>query len=1666
MARLGQKDKAEVELYVARELAYQQSLNTQHERHVALANAKKQEIEEANTRKHERQILGGRVFGEGYKGYGNARTESTSRIIYPQDRKRPRRTSEFRCLDLKKHAEKATSLAPIRLDLEVEGYKLRDTFTWDHYDTCVSAEHFADMLCEDLHLPRHMFKAPIIASIKEQIDDYGAHYPSAALESGDQRKPPSSTSSLASLGNEDLRILIKLDIVVGNWSLMDQFEWDVGDPNNDPEHFATILASELGLGGEFRTAIAHAIREQVFCYQKSLFLLGHPFDGTSVQDPDLKQSFRNPVEYIIREEKQIDMFTPVLIHLTDAEIEKMERDRERIELPRGRNCAENCEGLREDEDDRLAESLWNRSIAIGQSAGCIKAGRLKCSVAMPLGNTLEIVQFLTSSAQLIRMMMIFLLHYTRGLLRAWFSVTRAATPIGEVKGTDEQRKAVRELVKEFDVPLDTLNKISQHLLEEMEQGLASNDSAMPMLPSYLTEHPTGQETGVYYAIEVTGSVIRLFQVTLHGRGRITTRQQKHTIHEQLKKSDARHFYDYLAECVDGFLTFTGTHDPESPHEMGFSISFPIYQKSANSGNLLRWTKDFEIEGAEGKDVVELLQAALNRKKLPVRISALVNGVVGGLMAHNYRSLDTYLACTFSTGTNAAYWEKAESIEKMHGGPTDGEVIVNTEWGSFGDHNRSYLPMTQYDRTVNRESVHPNVSMFEKMVSGLYLGELLRVIILDLVDRRLLFNGAYSIDMNTPYNFETSYMSEIEIDASPDLEETKHMLETIMNVPETTLEDRQIVKRLCEMVGTRAARLCAAAMSAVINKRKMAEDGLTISVDGSIYEHYPNFPNRVQDALRELYGHKIDRINIGMTRDGGGIGAAIAAMMVVQKQNEPPRNNQIVQALRILLDAKTPQVSQWTRAHYRHALACVIQVELEVRANNAEEVQQQYQQAQQYLNKKYPTCVFATLDSLHDAQHEFCFTLMVNPNTPSAIYETLLCDWSLSNHADESAEEIFVRDFVQACRTAAESDILGDIVHTLYQAEKPRVIARPDSVQGLEAYLLDPDHQVELMLARDILKRCHAMPKDEAINMFHTCIVDTEDVNERLMLLAASNVLLECEEFPADFSCDARIQIKMLVESLEETVINTLLGKPPKLKEARKLLKLFGPRGPVIAKTVWDHYVKGPPLRSWDLKFHLTLATVRNILSRTSQTTVETVQTSSSRPVPLPEFVRSTPFVLDNTYRHEAAKVLGPLLNSWEAAIAWDWRKDAESDKVEPLEGEWLDVGQRQATAIESGECHLPESDTLLSSDSIVFYVHGGAYYIGSIMTHRTLVWRIAQESSARCFSFNYRLAPQKPFPAALQDTLAAYLSLIDPKDKRSKAIDPKKIVVMGDSAGGGLALAMLLALRNAKMSLPAGFVGLSPWIDLTHSMPSVYQNIDTDYLPKDGFYHAHSPALEYHRLPQLQQEKAKPREGQGAVSKGNKNSLGRIQFYAPNDALKCPYVSPWFDPMQLQGLPPMLIQAGMAERLRDESILAAYKASGQFKDQAATTSSALTPTFVKLELYKDMPHVFQLFMFPKQSVAAIRSIGAFVQQLTAPSRAETAQQGKQSVVDSGKATDIVTTSHGYPRLEAYEIDEHGNMSNLDSLLSKEQKEEYEKRMDSTLEDRVAEARQHGLELRV
>lgn len=453
------------------------------------------------------------------------------------------------------------------------------------------------------------------------------------------------------------------------------------------------------------------------------------------------------------------------------------------------------------------------------------------------------------------------------------------------------------------------------------------------------------------AIDLGGTNFRVCSIQLHGNTTFSLAQSKVPIPRELMVAPtSKALFAFLAKQIEAFLkthhnehymgrmerrkSLTGEEHDKEVFSMGFTFSFPVQQSAINRGTLIRWTKGFDIADAVGKDVCEMLQAEIDALGLPVKVAALVNDTVGTLMARSYTSpgkSGTLLGAIFGTGTNGAYVEKLSRIPKLSSASntsaydtSTGDMVINSEWGSF-DNQLSVLPNTAYDAALDAESNNPGLQMFEKRVSGMFLGEILRRAVLALVqdpavplfedlhsqhnDLHTTTNIAPESSLYSQWGLDTSFLSVTHGDSSEGLRLTRQSLDKDLSISAASAEDAEAVKTIATAIGRRAARLSAVAIGAVVlasgkleSAAKPADqaplldgqapgsivdasdpdaDVVDIGVDGSLVEFYPGFEAYIREALREIDGigeAGERRIRIGIAKDGSGVGAALIALV--------------------------------------------------------------------------------------------------------------------------------------------------------------------------------------------------------------------------------------------------------------------------------------------------------------------------------------------------------------------------------------------------------------------------------------------------------------------------------------------------------------------------------------------------------------------------------------------------------------------------------------------------------------------------------------------------------------------------------------------------------------------------------------------------------------------
>jgi len=299
-------------------------------------------------------------------------------------------------------------------------------------------------------------------------------------------------------------------------------------------------------------------------------------------------------------------------------------------------------------------------------------------------------------------------------------------------------------------------------------------------------------------------------------------------------------------------------------------------------------------------------------------------------------------------------------------------------------------------------------------------------------------------------------------------------------------------------------------------------------------------------------------------------------------------------------------------------------------------------------------------------------------------------------------------------------------------------------------------------------------------------------------------------------------------------------------------------------------IHGPTQPSWSFKFDLTVSIQRSVVRHMATLSGPALRRVSARGAPVSKEVAELIFI----------PVTSPIPGAWIRPAAGDGR-------------------------------------------GVVLFLHGGGYVMGSVESHREFAGRMVIAGGFDVFLLEYRLAPEHPYPAALADVIAAYRWLL------AEGHDPTQICVAGDSAGGGLATAFLIALKEAGDPLPAGAGLVSPWVDLTSSQPSIQKNAHTDYLPPSA-------------LEQWSHD------------------------YAGTADRSLPTISPIEG--DLSELPPLLIQVGRAEILLDEGLLL----SRRVREAGGTT---------QLECYKEMPHDWHLLAnLDPRGQQAIRELALYLRK--------------------------------------------------------------------------------------
>ncbi|CAJ0543713.1 Ff.00g038890.m01.CDS01 [Fusarium sp. VM40] len=397
-------------------------------------------------------------------------------------------------------------------------------------------------------------------------------------------------------------------------------------------------------------------------------------------------------------------------------------------------------------------------------------------------------------------------------------------------GLDDSRGAiVQSIAKEFEIDNLKIRDIVDHFVKQIKRGLQSKHSYQ--IPSFVTQIPSGQEKGLFLAIDLGGTNCRVCAVNLHGDSTFDTFQKKHVVPSEIRVNASHEpLFRFIAAKVQEFLQEyvpeRGLTNNEFEHtfNLGFTFSFTCEQTSISRGTLVHWDKGWDIPAALGQDPCALLQDAVDEINLPVKVCVLANDAVGTLLTRAYTSTkkgSALASIILGTGTNAAYVERISNIQRLDVRPSNTEsypkdevMVMNTEWGCWDD-ELTVLPHTQYDKRVDKTSSDPGCGLLEKMVSGMYLGELLRLALLELMTRGAL-NMAFEDDslVYQPTGIETAFLTKVTEFRQDDSSALPYVAESLA-AKGVTSDDLYTIQTIASAIIRRSARLVGGGLAAIL-----------------------------------------------------------------------------------------------------------------------------------------------------------------------------------------------------------------------------------------------------------------------------------------------------------------------------------------------------------------------------------------------------------------------------------------------------------------------------------------------------------------------------------------------------------------------------------------------------------------------------------------------------------------------------------------------------------------------------------------------------------------------------------------------------------------------------------------------------------------------------------
>ncbi|CAN8328427.1 unnamed protein product [Cochlearia groenlandica] len=487
-----------------------------------------------------------------------------------------------------------------------------------------------------------------------------------------------------------------------------------------------------------------------------------------------------------------------------------------------------------------------------------------------------------------------------------------------IQRKERQRKhtqwILRKFARECATPVSKLWDVADALVADMTASLAAaskadNSGSINMVVSFTGSLPSGDEKGVHYGINLRGKKLLILRGTLGGNEEPISDVQKQEI--PIPDDVLNGSFKELCDCISlelvKFIGMNPTEETEETKKLGFTLTRSVEQTDSPSISAIQ-RKTITEDGNDivMKKITNDMNESLERHGLKIRMNTplvsrskdgprmkdryriitydlnhvfwdKVDNTIGELAGGKYYHKDTVAAVTLGMGTNAAYVEQAQEVSRLKSTISNQthEIVISTEWGDF---KSCHLPVTEFDAALDAESLNPGSRVFEKMVSGGYLGEIVRRVLLTMSRECALFGDTLPLKLKVPYILWSPDMAAMHQDISDNRDIVNKKLNEVFGITDSTLAAREVVVEVCDVVAERAARVAGAGIVGMIKKLGRLEKKMSIViVEGGLYDHYRLFRNHLHSSVWEMLGDELsDHVVIEHSHGGSSAGALFLA----------------------------------------------------------------------------------------------------------------------------------------------------------------------------------------------------------------------------------------------------------------------------------------------------------------------------------------------------------------------------------------------------------------------------------------------------------------------------------------------------------------------------------------------------------------------------------------------------------------------------------------------------------------------------------------------------------------------------------------------------------------------------------------------------------------------